>query len=178
MSIPELASIISIISGIAVLFSLVFLALQIRQANRNQKSLMQQGRTNRTVEIMLRMTDRHVGQTIEVAHTNCATMNPAQIWCFYGFAGAMFWTYEDSFLQLQANAIDAASWQSDETTLRRLLAFPAYRVAWKMARDSMGPKFRDYIDFVVRDVERDGSESLSDLWITFATEEMAAAQRP
>ena len=64
----------------------------------------------------------------------------------------MFWTYEDSFLQLQANAIDAASWQSDETTLRRLLAFPAYRVAWKMARDSMGPKFRDYINSVVQDV--------------------------
>ena len=75
MSIPELASIISIISGIAVLFSLVFLALQIRQANRNQKSLMQRA-ADRTVEIMLRMTDRHVGQTIEVAHTNCATINP------------------------------------------------------------------------------------------------------
>lgn len=178
MSIPELASIISLISGIAVLFSLVFLALQIRQANRNQKSLMQQGRTNRTVEIMLRMTDRHVGETIEIAHTNCAAMNPAQIWCFYGFAGAMFWTYEDSFLQLQANAIDAISWQSDETTLRRLLAFPAYRVAWKMARDSMGPKFRDHIDAVVHDVERDGSESLSNLWTTFAEEEMAAATCP
>jgi hypothetical protein len=177
MSISQLATIISLVSGMAVVVSLIFLALQIRQSNRNQKSLMQQGRTTRTVEIMLKMTDRHVGETIEIAHRNCAALNPAQIWCFYGFAGAIFWTYEDSFLQLQANTLDASSWQSDETTLKRLLAFPAYRVVWKMARDGMGPRFREYIDSVVEDVQRGGSESLGDLWAIYAAEEIAAAQR-
>ena len=178
MSIPELASVISIVSGLAVVISLVFLALQVRQSNRNQKSLMQQGRTARTVEIMLRMTDRHVGETVEIAHTNCAAINPAQIWCFYGFAGAIFWTYEDSFLQQQARTLDVSSWQSDETTLRRLLAFPAYRIVWKMARDGMGPQFRKYIDGVVQHVERSSSESLSDLWMTYAAEDMLATRQP
>ena len=176
MSIPELASITTVISGIAVVFSLVFLALQVRQSNRNQRSLIQQGRTDRMVEIMLRMTDRHVGETVEVAHTNCAKMNAAQIWCFYGFAGSIFWTFEDSYLQLQANTLDTSSWQSDETTLRRLLAFPAYRVVWKLARDGMGPRFRNYIDSIVRDIDSDGPENLSSLWSTYAAEEMPTAR--
>ena len=45
------------ISGTAVFLSFVFLAPQLRQANRNQRSLMQQARTGRNVEILLTMAD-------------------------------------------------------------------------------------------------------------------------
>ena len=40
----SLADLASLASSIAVLVSLLFLALQVRQSNRNQRSLMQQGR--------------------------------------------------------------------------------------------------------------------------------------
>jgi len=45
MSLSDLAAVGSFISGIAVFLSFIFLALQLRQANRNQRSLMQQART-------------------------------------------------------------------------------------------------------------------------------------
>ena len=48
MSLSDLAAIGSFVSGIAVFFSFFFLALQLRQANRDQKALMQQGRTGST----------------------------------------------------------------------------------------------------------------------------------
>ena len=44
MSLSDLAALGSFISGVAVVVTLVFLLVQMRQTNRNQKSLMQQGR--------------------------------------------------------------------------------------------------------------------------------------
>lgn len=43
MSLADLALIASLLSSVAVLVSLLFLGVQIRQSNRNQRSLMQQG---------------------------------------------------------------------------------------------------------------------------------------
>jgi hypothetical protein len=57
MSLTDLASIGSLVSGVAVLFSLLFVGIQIRQSNRNQRSLMQQGRSVRNVELLLKPTE-------------------------------------------------------------------------------------------------------------------------
>ena len=53
----SLADIASLASSAAVLVSLLFLGLQIRQSNRNQRSLMQQGRSTRNVDLLSRLTD-------------------------------------------------------------------------------------------------------------------------
>ena len=49
MKLSDLASIGSLISSAAVLISLVYLALQIRQAERNQRALIHQGRASRMI---------------------------------------------------------------------------------------------------------------------------------
>ncbi len=175
MSLSDLAAVGSFVSGIAVVFSFTFLALQIRQANRNQRSLMQQGRSARNVDILLRMSDPFMSETIAEADSNCAALGPGKIWAFYGFAGAVFWTYEDSFLQFRANTLDATSWESDVTTIKRLLRYPAYRVAWKMARDGMSGGYREYVDSIMHDVKSDTSQTLTELWKTCVAQELPAA---
>ena len=48
MSLTDLASIGSLISSVAVLISLIYLALQVRQAEKNQQASIRQGRANAT----------------------------------------------------------------------------------------------------------------------------------
>ena len=175
MSLSDLAAVGAFVSGIAVVFSFIFLALQIRQSNRNQRSLIQQGRSARNVDIMLSLADPFMSETVAEADTNCATMSPAKIWAFYGFAGAIFWTYEDSFLQFRAKTLDEASWQSDATILQRLVGYPAYRVAWKMARDGLSGEYRDYVDRLMREAQPAGSQTLTDLFKTYVAQEVSAA---
>src|SRR5438067_12058989 len=57
MSLTDLTSLASLVSSVAVLVSLLFIGLQIRQSNRNQRSLMQQGRSARNVELLSRLSD-------------------------------------------------------------------------------------------------------------------------
>jgi hypothetical protein len=172
MSLSDLAAIGSFISGIAVFLSFIFLARQLRQANRNQRSLMQQARTGRNVEILLKMAEPGVCETLAEASANCAGMSDAKIWSFYGFGAAVFWSYEDCFLQFKAKTLDASSWASDVTTLERLVAYPPYRAVWKMARDGMGGDYRDYVDSLMSKVAIDTSRSLTDMFKACIGEEL------
>src|ERR1700691_5983351 len=52
MSLSDLASLGSFVSGIAVLISLVYLSLQVRQSDKNQRALMNQGYITRTTSIL------------------------------------------------------------------------------------------------------------------------------
>lgn len=173
MTLSELASIGSFISGMAVVFSFIFLALQMRQANLNQKSLMQQGRSTRTVDLLMKMTDPILSETIMRAYKGDQAMNPAQTFAFYGFAGALFWNYEDSFLQFQSKTLDAKSWASDVSTLKRLLRNPAYRAAWRIARDGIGEGYRDFVDSLMLEVKAAAPRNLSELMSQYLIEEMA-----
>ena len=57
MSLSDLASVGSFVSGIAVLVSLIYLALQVRQAEKNQRALIHQGRVAQSTERFLRFAD-------------------------------------------------------------------------------------------------------------------------
>jgi len=176
MSLSDLAAVGSFVSGFAVFFSFFFLALQLRQANRNQKSLMQQARTGRNVDILLKMAGPAMSETIAEADSNCAALSNPKIWSFYGFAAAVFWSYEDSYLQFEAKTLDASSWDSDVATLRRLVGFPPYRTVWKMARDGMRGNYRDYVDRLMSEIPSDPSRSLTDQFKIYMAEELPSAQ--
>jgi len=53
MSLSDLASLGSFVSGLAVLISLIYLAIQVQQAEQNQKAQIQQGRAARLVDLQL-----------------------------------------------------------------------------------------------------------------------------
>ena len=60
MTLSDLAAIGSFISGLAVVITLAFLLLQMRQTNKNQRALMQHGRSTRNIETLARSLEPHV----------------------------------------------------------------------------------------------------------------------
>ena len=110
MSLSDLASIGSLVSGLAVVFSLLFLGLQVRQANRNQRSLMQQGRSARNVDLLMRVTDPKLSEILVRDCQGDETVTDAEYFAMYGYAAAVFWSYEDCFLQFRYGMLDASSW--------------------------------------------------------------------
>jgi hypothetical protein len=57
MSLSDLASLGSFVNGLAVLISLIYLALQVRQTNRNQQIAIRHIRASRIVELQLALAD-------------------------------------------------------------------------------------------------------------------------
>ena len=57
MSLSDLASIGTLISGFAVLASLIYLSLQVRQATKHQQAQMLESRTARVFELQTRIAE-------------------------------------------------------------------------------------------------------------------------
>jgi len=153
MSLADLASLGSFVSGLAVVFTLVLLLLQIRQTNRNQRAAMQQGRAARSVDFILRATEPALCETIVRANNSDLTLAPAQIAALNTYAVAFYWSMEDSFLQHRQGLLDGASWETEVETLKQFLMLPAWRVGWEMCRDAVSGDYRHYVDSLLQSVK-------------------------
>jgi hypothetical protein len=141
----SVADIASLASSAAVLVSLLFLAVQVRQSNRNQRSLMQQGRTTRNVDLLFRLADPNLsGLWVRIG--DGGTLEDSEYYMLYGYMASVFWSYEDSFFQFRSGMLDAQSWASDLATLKRLLSNPAYRAVWRAVRGAIGDEYRSFLD--------------------------------
>jgi hypothetical protein len=60
MSLSDLASIGTLVSGLAVLISLVYLSLQIRQTAKDQRALMDQETVTRNIGILMFLSQPHI----------------------------------------------------------------------------------------------------------------------
>jgi len=145
MNLGDFSSVATLASNLAVLVSLLFLGLQVRQGNRNQRSLMQQGRSGRNVELLTRLTEPGLAKLMSRAAGH-EELTDAEYYQLYGYMTSVFWSYEDCFLQFRAGMLDAQSWSSDNATLKRLLANPVYRAVWKAARGALGEDYRNFVD--------------------------------
>ena len=175
MTLSDLASLGSFISGIAVVFSFIFLALQMRQSNLNQRALMQQGRTARTLSTISHMVDPYISDIIIRAGKMDIDLNSAEVNSFMRIIGIWFWNYEDSFLQYRSGTLDQSSWESDLASLKSMLSDPAVRVPWRMLRTYMGGPFREYVDNLMLETRVVPLPDYAETWKAMMVEERIAA---
>lgn len=174
MSLEDLAVIASLVSSLAVVATLLFLLLQMRQVGRNQKSLMQQGRSARYVEIISARTQPYLAECFSLIMNN-APLDESQRIAATAHIDAYFWHFEDCHMQFEAGTIDRAAWESDTATLRWLIATPAFRAQWRLVRDLSNGRYRDYVDSLLRQVPVSTPHDLASRWRAMLAEELAAA---
>ncbi|HEY5107280.1 MAG TPA: hypothetical protein VII73_11000 [Caulobacteraceae bacterium] len=174
MTLSDLAAVGSFVSGVAVVATLAFLVLQMRQANKNQKALLQQGRSARVTELILKRTEPELSKALTRGLQADLAIEDFQVEAVNAFFAALFWSIEDSFLQYRAGLLLSTSWETDAATLRGFLAVPACRVAWTMNRDLMSGEYREHVDALIRDIRpRAPSDSLA-TWRELMSRELAA----
>src|SRR6516165_7328768 len=111
MSLSDLASLGSFVSGFAVLISLIYLALQVRQTERNQQVSIRHSRVSRTVELHLALADPAVadawlhglGRPEEITRTELGQFN--------NLCRALFFHFEDSFYQREEGLLNDAAFE-------------------------------------------------------------------
>jgi hypothetical protein len=146
MSLSDLASLGSFVSGVAVLISLVYLALQVRQAERNQRAIIQSTRTARVIDVSLRRADY---ATVFRKALLDNELTGEELFQFHSLSIAMFYGWEDSFYQHQERALDDKGFASMVVAVRGAMANPSQRAIWKISRDFFEETFRAFVDGIV-----------------------------
>jgi hypothetical protein len=150
MSLSDLASIGSLVSGVAVLGSLIYLALQVRQTDRNQQAAIRHSRITRHVDILLARADPGLVVAWENGARNPDQITETELNQFIVLCRAQFLTYEDAFYQHEEGLLNEDAFATVLSGVRGVLRIPGYRVAWKeQLRRGYDGRFRDFMDGLV-----------------------------
>ena len=147
MSLEQLANIGEFVSGIAVLVSLIYLAIQIRQ---NTKSV----RAQSELEMNQRFADWHgrandnpdLSRIWDAAADNHEDMSEEDVRKYRWFIAELFLIYEGCFQLYQKRDISNSSWNSKMDALKVLLGHPLILEWWESRMTPMSDEFRDHLD--------------------------------
>ena len=149
MSLSDLASLGSFVSGFAVLISLIYLALQVRQTERNQQISIRHSRVSRTVELHLALADPAQAAAWLHGLRSPEEITQTELIQFINLCRAHFFHFEDSFYQREGGLLNDAAFETVVAGVRFSGRSPGFRAAWGIARPNFGGRFRDFMDGVL-----------------------------
>jgi hypothetical protein len=141
MTLSELASLGAFVSGIAVLASLIYLSLQVRQAAKHQQSLILDTRTSRFIDWQMRMADPSLTRAWEKVFDVKAEFTPLEFRQLSLAARAFFAIGEHTYFQRQIGLISDAAYETAHKVWGANLATPAMRVLWRSFRTQVAPGY-------------------------------------
>jgi hypothetical protein len=119
MTLSDLASVATVISGVAVLGSLIYLGLQTRQNTRHIKALLWQGAADRGVSLNLALADADLVKAFIARNGGTATQEAIEQRQFHLQCIAHYVQFEDMFSQ----------WEDDLMTEERFARYRSTMVA-------------------------------------------------
>jgi hypothetical protein len=172
MSLSDLASLGSFVSGFAVLISLIYLALQVRQTERNQQISIRHSRVSRTVELHLALADPAAAGAWLHGSGSPQEITQTELSQFINLCRAHFFHFEDSFYQREGGLLNDDAFETVVAGARLSARSPGFRAAWRIARPNFGGRFRDFLDGVVAGAAAEPPVDLSlETWkVAFASE--------
>jgi hypothetical protein len=149
MSLSDLASVGSFVSGFAVLTSLIYLALQVRQTERNQQISIRHSRISRIVELQLALAEPAVADAWLHGLGSPQEITQTEVSQFINLCRALFFHFEDSFYQRGEGLLNDEAFETVVAGVRLMARSPGFRAAWRIARPNFGGRFLDFMDGAV-----------------------------
>jgi hypothetical protein len=152
MSFSDLAAIGGFISSLAVCGSLIYLALQVRQSDRNQRALMTQGMMTRGADIIMFMAQPHVSALLARMSAGESDFSPPDIIQLNLALRLVLADLQDGYVQRMAGLTDEASFDSVVHISRLVLSYPVMRVLWQGARSTFSSEIAQIVDDLIKDL--------------------------
>lgn len=149
MSLSDLASLGSFVNGIAVLISLIYLSIQVRQTKRNQQIAIRHSRASRIVGLQTALADAGVANAWLHGSARPQEITLTELGQYVDLCRALFFHFEDSFYQREEGLLNDDAFETVVAGVRVSARSPGWRTAWKMARSNFGGRFLVFMDGLV-----------------------------
>jgi hypothetical protein len=142
MSLSDLSSIGSLISGVGVMISLIYLSIQTRQSSRNQQATIHHDRVARIQEFTASIASNRESMDCWIrGNAGDDTLDSNQA-CRYGmlvFADMLL--FQEYFHQRQEGMLNAARYSTSLRLLRSQCPELGFRAAWQTMAPLFEPRF-------------------------------------
>ena len=143
-------------SGLAVLASLVFLYFQlrqlseqVRQTERNQRSLVNQGATARSIAANAWLTEPHMSAMFSRAISEPTKLSDIEVFQLSGVLRNVMIAFQDTLVQHRNGLADDITLRHAEASLRFFLSVPGIRAMYRMFAPTYAAELREIVDRIV-----------------------------
>lgn len=151
MTLSDLASIGTLISSFAVLISLIYLALQVKVTEKNQRALINQGVLTRTVEMVKWNAEPHISELVTRVFSGDTNFTAEEINRLRLIMRVRLSNFQDAYLQRHLRLGDEITYENAFIGIKQLLAQPVFRSMWKRHRDTYASELIETVDGMIRD---------------------------
>ena len=151
MALSDLAALGNLVGGIAVLASLAYLALQVRQNTKHTRALIYTNRVTRVQDFNLRLchaSDVTLDACLAGGRAD-SNMNEAQLLRYYSLCRAAFFDAQDTFRQHQEGLLSKDAYDGLIAIMKTRFSEPGMRASWAVQRDTFSSDFRTLLDQLV-----------------------------
>ena len=169
---PATAHLGSSAGGFALLISLIYLTLQVRETRRNQQIAIRHTRASRIVDLQLALADSGVANAWLHGSASPQELTQTELSQFTNLCRALFFHFEDSFYQREEGLLNDDAFETVVAGARLSARSPGWRAAWRIARPNFAGRFLAFMDEVVAAsaVEPPVDLSLAAWKVAFASE--------
>ncbi len=153
MTLSQLADVGELLGGIAVVASLVYLAVQIRQNTRTVRGSTLHHNTELWNSMFFRLAEPGTAQAYVAGMAANRDIRPLHYTQFFFVCRAMFLAFENQYYQMRQGVLDPETYAAYQRSIStQFLAFPGFRVWWRQSRSVFSPPFVAHIDAMIADV--------------------------
>ena len=146
MTLNELGSLGEFMSGLAVVVTLVYLAIQIRHNTRAVRSSMHQDMVESTLRIAESLSDNaDIARIVLKADEGYDNLTKEELIRFEAYAERVFSNFESVFYSYRNSMLEEDLWESWESSYLADISRDAMRRFWHEERPL---HLRDYMDFI------------------------------
>jgi len=119
------------VGGIAVIITLIYLAVQVRQNTRSTRLAAMQTAMLAAQNVgTLPAQDRDLARVVRVGLTRPDELTEDEYQQFRYFLMSMLRVHEDMFVQHRAGVVDDETWMARSSSLRTIFSMPGGRRVW------------------------------------------------
>ena len=147
MSLEQASFLAQILSAIAVFASLVFVGVQLRQANKVAKAAASQAHSSSYQALTTSLIEDATFASIwRRGLLNLDSLEEDEIVRFFAYSSAMFRVFEAARVQWHCGQLDHEHWHTIEQQAISLSGMPGFQAFWKVRGHWHCAAFRDWFD--------------------------------
>ena len=165
MTLSDLANIAEIVGGVAVVVSLVYLAIQVRQNTYSVRSASLQANTALWSSMLSNLANPGLVEAYAAGLTGRKDISPLQYTQFFLLCRGLFVAFEDQHYQFRHGILDEETYRGYERAIsEQLLAFRGFRIWWAQSKNVFSQEFVKHVDELISRTEPSAPDKFFKQW--------------
>ncbi len=147
MTLQDWGAVGELVGGVAVIFTLVYLAVQIRQNTTSLRETTARQTLDANVRLALAPVEHHeLSETLIRGFEGLDKLDPAEGLRLHLYLMAAFLHYQDTYSHSTRSLIERHLWVAHETHLIELLTTPGLSEWWSQNRHRFSSEFVSFVE--------------------------------